>query len=270
MFPIFDGPNQGSHRIHPTKLIVLAVLGLCALVLGSFILTFQLLVIHKKKQRGLLGSLNTVPNSTPNKPAQSSSNNKNKNNNKLGGVSGSTASSAPASASNAEQKTKNTIRSSQPTEGYWRQVQSFLRDWKDAAVYPPDPSDHHTYSTDWMVQNSAEYRRRSGSGSGSGKSGGRDSARFYPRMALERAAEAGHPMAQHYLANAHSRGNYDYDYDYDYKYEHKHEHEYQNGSSSAASLVEDLYVFDEWLPTSGENTRQVDKAYLLWYMIQCR
>eukprot|EP00536_Pseudo-nitzschia_multiseries_P015330 jgi/Psemu1/42030/gm1.42030_g len=91
------------------------------------------------KQRGLLGSLNTVPNSTPNKPAQSSSNNKNKNNNKLGlaqsssnnknknnnklgGVSGSTASSASASASasalNAEQKTKNTIRSSQPTGAY--------------------------------------------------------------------------------------------------------------------------------------------------------
>eukprot|EP00536_Pseudo-nitzschia_multiseries_P003416 jgi/Psemu1/236676/estExt_Genewise1.C_520112 len=80
-------------------------------------------------------------------------------------------------------------------------------------------------------------------------------------------------MAQHYLANAHSSGIWPVpaavgggDYDYDYKYEHEHEHEYQNGSSSAASLVEDLYVFDEWLPTSGENTRQVDKAYLLWHM----
>jgi len=166
-------------------------------------------------------------------------------------------------------------------EAYWRQVQAFLWDWKDAAVYPPDPSDHHTYTTDWMVRKSSEYRGsyfgnkhahahahahahgwNKTKTSGSGNRNHYDAYHLYPRLALERAAEAGHPMAQHYLANAHSSGIWPVP-----ATGGGDDHvSYSSSSPRSPPLVEDLHVFDEWLPSSGEHTQQIDKAYLLWHM----
>mmetsp|Transcript_32742 Transcript_32742/g.36653 ORF Transcript_32742/g.36653 Transcript_32742/m.36653 type:complete len:987 (+) Transcript_32742:212-3172(+) len=245
-------------RISATKLIILAVLGFVALILGSIVLTFQLQVIQEKNKRGIIGH-------------------------KLEGDSSSRDSDDSKTAiEELTEKSRYTIKNSIPTgaydtrlwnlypapeggnwktigEAYWRQVQSFLRDWKDAAVYPPDPSDHHTYTTDWMVRESSEYRSYYPSKNNNSTG---DAHYFYPRVALERAANAGHPMAQHYLANAHSSGIWPVPA--------------LGGSGSvddlesalliASSLVEELHVFDEWLPQARDDHPQINKAFLLWHM----
>ena len=244
------------------KLLVLAVLGFFALVLGSIVLTFQLQVTHEKSKRGILGRKL-----------------------KKDGVDDSKM----VLESDLTEISRNTIKNSVPTgsydirlwnlypapeggnsktigEAYWRQVQSFLRDWKDAAIYPPDPSDHHTYSTDWMVRKSSEYRSSSFSPSNNNTSD--DAYYFYPRLALERAANAGHPMAQHYLANAHSSGIWPVPAVGDGGGGGSGE-DFESSSqstSAASSLVEELHVFDEWNPPAREDHPQINKAFLLWHM----
>jgi len=244
-----------ARRFPTTKLIALAVLGFAALVLGSIVLTFQLQIIQEKSKRGL----------------------------KTGKKSKAKVDSLNDSEAKTDQSTTRqetvpistlTIKSSVPTgaydirlwnvfpapeggnlktvgEAYWRQVQAFLRDWKDAAVYPPDPSDFHSESTVWMVRKSSEYR-----GSYANTTSN-DAYHFYPRLALQRASDAGHPMAQHYLANAHASGIWPV------PSMGGGQDEY---TSFGGSPVEHLHVFDEWLPTEGDHTRQIDKAYLLWHM----
>ncbi|VEU41626.1 unnamed protein product [Pseudo-nitzschia multistriata] len=256
-------------RLPTTKLAVLALLGFCALVIGSIVLTFQLLVIEEKKQRGLLGQQKILKSNVKNTHSPTSR-------------SAEAAGPSPTDFEKRLKTSKYTVKQSLPTgafdirlwnifpapeggnyktigEAYWRQVQAFLRNWKDAAVYPPDPSDYLTYSTDWMVRKSSEYR---GTHFGSqNKTSGNDAYHFYPRLALERAAEAGHPMAQHYLANAHSSGIWPVP-----ATGGGEKYDSSRQESPFASLVKDLHVFDEWLPTSGEHIRQIDKAYLLWHM----
>jgi SEL1 protein len=261
-----------------TKLIILATLGFFALVMGSIVLTFQLRIIQERKRRGLFGQRNNN-NGMANKNGGSSNSKRNVNSN------GNDSNTPPAS--NSGFLKRHTIKNSVPTgaydirlwnlfpapeggnyktigEAYWRQVQAFLRDWKDAAVYPPDPTDYHSYTTDWMVRKSSEYRAGSHSNNNKTSSSGNDEDAFhsYPRHALERAADAGHPMAQHYLANAHASGIWPVPVMRGGKDEYM--------SSSADSLVENLHVFDEWLPTSSggddNHSRQIDKAYLLWHM----
>ena len=262
-----------ARRIPYHKLLALAILGFGALVLGSIVYTFQLQVIQEKKKRGLLGQHKNGKKSandaeTPNAPKEDVKSNESKRSPDL----------IPASS--------RTIKSSVPTEAYdirlwnvfpapeggnyktigeayWRQVQAFLRDWKDAAIYPPDTSDHHSASMDWMVRKSSEYQGSfSGQTNTTSNKNSQNAYHLYPRLALERAADAGHPMAQHYLANAHASGIWPIpatggggD-----------EYISSNNKESANSPVESLHVFDEWLPTSGDHSRQIDKAYLLWRM----
>lgn len=277
-------------RIPTTKLIILAILGFAALVMGSIVLTFQLRIIQERKKKGLLGQrknngmANNGGSSNPKDDVNSNGNDSNT----------SPASSSTSTDSNSGFLKRLTIKPSVPTgaydirlwnlfpapeggnyktigEAYWRQVQAFLRDWKDAAVYPPDPSDYHSYTTDWMVRKSSEYRGSSYSSKSNNNnktsSDGEDPYHFYPRLALERAADAGHPMAQHYLANAHASGIWPVpamggggdEYTVSSN---------NNNKESANSLVENLHVFDEWLPSSSgdDHSRQIDKAHLLWHM----
>ena len=238
-------------RIPATKLILLAVLGFLAIVLGSIVVTYQLRVIQEKKKRGITGhKSSSVDDSGSEKTNTSWLTNKK-----------STATipydirlwNLYPAPEGGNQKTIG--------EAYWRQVQSFLRDWKDAAVYPPDPSDYHTYATDWMVRQSSEYRA---SYSPKNNSTSGDAYYFYPRLALERAANAGHPMAQHYLANALSSGIWPVPAvggDGSGSREDSESSPY-----TASSVVEDLHVFDEWLPSAREDRSQINKAFLLWHM----
>ncbi len=248
-------------RLLTNKLIILAILGFAALVLGSIVLTFQLQIIQERNKRGLHGAKKSA------KPPN---------------AGGATVATDSKASSKELPLTTLTIRNTKPTEAYdirlwnafpapeggnfktvgeayWRQVLAFLRDWKDAAVYPPDPSDFHSYTTDWMVRKSAEYRASS-SRSNTTNNNSQDAFYFLPRLALEKAADAGHPMAQHYLANAHASGIWPVPAmgGDDYSSE--------TTRTQADSPVQDLHVFDEWLPTSGDHSRQIDKAYILWHM----
>ncbi len=254
-----------ARRIPTAKLVVLAILGFAALVLGSIVLTFQLQIIQEKNKRGLQGRQKKGGKSgkdgttkTPNNlDDKTGGDNKFKSQEEMAPVSSLTVKfSQPTEPYDirlwntfpaAEGGSYKTIG-----EAYWRQVQSFLRDWKDAAVYPIHPSDFHSESTDWMVRKSSEYRTNKANATNN------DAYHFYPRLALERAADAGHPMAQHYLANALASGIWPIPAIGGGSDEYT--------SSSVNSLVENLYVFDEWLPTDDEHTRQIDKAYLLWHM----
>ena len=248
-------------RFPTNKLIILAILGFAALVLGSIVLTFQLQIIQERNKRGLHGAKKSAKPST------------------TGGATVATDDESKKSSKELPPPTL-TIRNTKPTEAYdirlwnifpapeggnfktvgeayWRQVLAFLRDWKDAAVYPPDPSDFHSYSTDWMVRKSVEYRSSSKSNT---TNTSQDDFYFLPRLALEKAADAGHPMAQHYLANAHASGIWPVPAmgGDDYSSE--------TMNTRTNSPVQNLHVFDEWLPTSGDHSRQIDKAYILWHM----
>lgn len=266
-------------RIPTTKLIILALLGMAALVLGSIVLTFQLLVIQEKNKRGLIGQRRNAKSVIADNGGSTISNDKvNPNDSNTPPISSSTSNNRDSGVLNSL-----TVKSSVPTgsydirlwnlfpapeggnyktvgEAYWRQVQAFLRDWKDAAVYPPDPSDYHSYTTDWMVRKSSEYRSSYSSKNNTLKS--EAAYNIYPRLALERAADAGHPMAQHYLANAYVSGIWPVPAMGGGGDEDRSSHD----KKSANSLVENLHVFDEWLPRSVDDTRQMDRAYLLWQM----
>ncbi|OEU19800.1 hypothetical protein FRACYDRAFT_181523 [Fragilariopsis cylindrus CCMP1102] len=117
-----------------------------------------------------------------------------------------------------------------------------------------------------MVRKSSEYRSSSFSPSNNNTSD--DAYYFYPRLALERAANAGHPMAQHYLANAHSSGIWPVPAVGDGGGGGSGE-DFESSSqstSAASSLVEELHVFDEWNPPAREDHPQFNKAFLLWHM----
>jgi TPR repeat protein len=80
----------------------------------------------------------------------------------------------------------------------------------------------------------------------------------YPRLALERAAQAGHPLAQHYLANAHASGIWPVGRDDDDNDDSTKHNKRQSRQQ--------LHVLDEWLPTNHEDHPQVTKSFLLWHM----
>jgi len=262
-------------RVPTTKLIILAILGFGTLVLGSVVLIFQLQVIQERSKRGLVGQRRKNAKNVVTENGRSSNSEENLNDDD--------SATSPESLSSSDRASSLTVKSSVPTgsydirlwnlfpapegghyktigEAYWRQVQAFLRDWKDAAVYPPDPSDYHSYTTAWMVRKSSEYRS-SYSGRNNNSSHSESAHHFYPRFALQKAADAGHPMAQHYLANAYASGIWPVPAT-------GGGDEYLSSSDieSANSLVENLQVFDEWLPSSDTSLRQLDKAYLLWHM----
>eukprot|EP00535_Pseudo-nitzschia_heimii_P008299 CAMPEP_0197190636 /NCGR_PEP_ID=MMETSP1423-20130617/22035_1 /TAXON_ID=476441 /ORGANISM="Pseudo-nitzschia heimii, Strain UNC1101" /LENGTH=938 /DNA_ID=CAMNT_0042643061 /DNA_START=37 /DNA_END=2850 /DNA_ORIENTATION=+ len=256
-----------------TKLIILAVVGFGALVMGSIVLTLQVQVIEEKNKRGIAVEKKKASGTNSNSKSDANGNDS---------MTPQTSSSS-SNNGNKEFLKNLTVKNSIPTgawdirlwnlypapeggnfktigEAYWRQVQAFLRDWKDAAVYPVDPSDYNSYTTEWMVRKSSEYRSFSSKNNMTTNNG--NLQHFYPRLALERSAEAGHPAAQHYLANAHASGIWPVsaiggDESAYISSDHK---EYAN------SLVEKLHVYDEWLPSSGNHLRQIDKAYLLWHM----
>jgi TPR repeat protein len=125
---------------------------------------------------------------------------------------------------------------------------AFLKDW-DVAVWPTDPFNYRASLTAWQVQSpSAHFDTRKST------SNRNHTLSPYPRMALERAAHAGHPMAQHYLANAHASGIWPVPAG-------PQEHQ-----KSSPRLVEDLNVFEEWNPSAHGNHPQVTKSFLLWHM----
>ncbi|KAG7369158.1 Sel1 repeat-containing protein [Nitzschia inconspicua] len=140
-------------------------------------------------------------------------------------------------------------------EAYWRQVVAYMKDW-DVAVWPADPTDYRASLTAWQVQGPSAYYAKTSSGHNNNTN---RTFSPYPRLALERAAHAGHPMAQHYLANAHASGVWPVPAG-------PYEQQQSSATSSTPPLTEDLHVFEEWIPSAHGDHPQVTKSFLLWHM----
>mmetsp|Transcript_2916 Transcript_2916/g.6477 ORF Transcript_2916/g.6477 Transcript_2916/m.6477 type:complete len:1052 (+) Transcript_2916:225-3380(+) len=273
------------------KLVILATLGFCAVILGSAVLTLQLRVTTEKHKRGLLkgrngnGNGNGVGGSNNQKKTTQSSDasdNSHRNLNDIysyskddkgGGLNGSPTTSTIATTVKQSLPTQpwdihqwaNDFPPREPTsvkssgDAYWSQALSFILNW-DGYLYP-DFGGEYTTTFDWSVPHWSEYGHLSS----------------YPRFALEKAAKAGNPMAQYYLGNAMASGIWPVPPG--------------GGSSSSTSpishqpsLETQLEVFDEIIPHRSSHDRgddhddhdvaqktttnhpQVTKSYLLWHM----
>ena len=218
-------------QINTTKLIVLSVLGFCALVLGCAVLTLQLYVQQLKQKHGISNS-RRLPRDDVVVDTK--------------GVKGKVP------------FPKTTIKHSQPTnadeihlshrfpppaetsiktsgEAYWRHAAAFLKEW-DVLLTDSDNDDIIGAGNRdrMMIPEASEYlSERNGTA--------------YPRLALEKAAQAGHPLAQHYLANAHASGIWPV-------------------SVADEMTTDELHVFEEWLPNNQGDHPQVTKSFVLWQM----
>jgi TPR repeat protein len=86
-------------------------------------------------------------------------------------------------------------------------------------------------------------------------------------LALQLAANAGHPTAQHYLANAHASGIWPVPAGNMLEQSPSMLATSSHGQQQQQQLlVEDLHVFDEWIPTAHADHPQVAKSFLLWHM----
>ena len=256
------------------KLVILATLGFCAVILGSAVLTLQLRVTTEKHNLGLLkGGRNGKGNGreinknkrTTQSPDRSDNSHRNLNDihsynrdDKGGGPTTATTTvkqSLPTQPWDIHQWA-NDFPPREPTsvkssgDAYWSQVLSFVLNW-DGYLYP-DLGGEYTTTFDWSVPHWSEYGHLSS----------------YPRFALEKAARAGNPMAQYYLANAMASGIWPVPPG--------------GGRSDPPSLETQLEVFDEIIPHRSShggnpddhddirkkttNHPQVTKSYLLWHM----
>lgn len=264
--------------ISTTKLFVLAVLGFCAVLLGGAVLTFQIRVTMEKQKRGLF-------------PGQKFRNNLHRQQRQK--------QQQPSQLSQQQdgqhpQWPRTTVKWSSPTgswdlnlgtvfpapdgssfktrgDAYWHQVQAFLRGWD---VMPDRETDFFGGTTAWQAPGQSSYQ-----GGGSGIGGSRAShpaappndvtAVAYPRLALELAADAGHPTAQHYLANALASGIWPVPAGggavappaFGGVGEGQKE-----PAAAAATGDAPLHVFDEWTPSTHGDHPQVARSFLLWHM----
>ena len=240
--------------VSTTKLLILAILGFCALVLGSAVLTLQLYVQQErfnqkkvfqypiKKRTGTMTKL--LPESGGTSTAQS--------------TTASTIQATSSTIKSARPISSNDIRldsSSFPPQGkssklaqdaYWRQAARELQQWD--ALWPlHNPSDDKGGS-----------RRRSWTTASNPYSPRRGSDGVSAHYALQRAAESGHPHAQLYLANAYASGIWPFphsngdDDDETATKNNKSSHEAEDRKESGSGTVlSSLYVSDEWSPSQG-------------------
>lgn len=146
-------------------------------------------------------------------------------------------------------------------EAYWHHVQTYLRQWD---IMPDIDTDFFAGSTAWQAPKLSSYGV-GGGGVGSSQTN-QYNATTYPRLALQLAADAGHPTAQHYLANAHASGIWPVPEGHNTLDWSVPMTATTNGHGQSQQLVEDLHVFDEWIPSSHADHPQVAKSFLLWHM----
>ena len=238
--------------VSTTKLLILAILGFCALVLGSAVLTLQLYVqqerfIHQKNSfhHPIINKKRTAGTTTTKLPP---------------GTAGTTSTqSTTTTTTTIPATTTTTIKSARPIssndirlsssyssppqgkniklaqDAYWRQAARELQQW-DALLLLP------------LYNRNDDYDKR-----GSSSSGG-VSAHF----ALQRAAELGHPHAQHYLANAYASGIWPFprvnggdDEITTKSNKTSHTAAEDSNSSGRGALPSSLYVSDEWSPSQA-------------------
>jgi SEL1 protein len=260
------------------KLVVLATLGFCAVILGSAVLTLQLRVATEKQKRGLLGGGRTRKKATTTKSA-AAANRRDNDVTYREGESGESASATTTRSTTIKQSLPaqpwdvhlwaNDYPPREPTsvkssaDAYWSQALSFILNW-DGYLYP-DLGGHYTTTLDWSVPHWSEFGNRAS----------------YPRLALEKAAKLGNPMAQYYLGNAMASGIWPVPAGGGAGPKSTDNLQDGNKKRHGQQLLEtELEVFDEIIPhrmedsasynqktvTMSTNHPQVTKSYLLWHM----
>lgn len=120
-------------------------------------------------------------------------------------------------------------------EAYWKQAASFLQDW-DSILLNSNQESSHPHHQDLLIPTLENYKQ----------------VPYYPHLALERAAEYGHPLAQYYMANAHASGIWPFD-----------NIDSTTTTSTTTTAVTKLQVMEEW---SNQEHPQVAKSFVLWHM----
>jgi TPR repeat protein len=222
-----------TRQISTTKLIILALLGLCAIILGGAVLTLQMQVLTLQQQ------VQTT------KHHQTGTKKKNMNNKKR-------SSSSYGDDDDGTNSVRRTVQSSRPTqirlsnaypppdptsfktvaEAYWNQALYAMKDWNIVSYANSPPLLSSTYTSNNNNGTSAIF-------------------------ALQQAARAGHPEAQYYLANAMASGIWPVDDD-DGNNDDDHSHH------SHTTTTHRLHVTDEWISTVPH--RQLQESYLNWHM----
>jgi TPR repeat protein len=247
VFPFFCfNVDDNNNMTAPTsKLIIIAILLACAVLLGSGVLTLQIFVNLERQKRRPVGSAS---------PGIISSSNNNNNNiiASGGGTSSSTATGTlqpplPASHSsyNLLKYAPDGSRHATSSKAYWNLARIFLKEWDalqdDTGEFDDDDDDLVP-----LLSRASFYNQTA--------DGGSSVLLASPIESLQRAAKAGHATAQFYVATAHASGIWPVPL-----------LAQESLSSSSSQTTRKLIVTDEFTDTHSSKA-QLTMAYLYWHM----
>jgi TPR repeat protein len=241
-----------------SKLIILAVMGFVAVVLGTGVLTMQLRVRFAQDKARLMkgtsttskvGMTNNRRGGGSNSHGANGANGANTDDDDVDGDESS--SSSPQDSTDSDnflylqylqrQATRTGSSYQESAKAFWKMAQAFL-DWD--IVSDSDSDDHHHHGLKLTAQDfyngtAASYMETS------------------PTLYLQQAANAGHPTAQLYLANAYASGIWPF-----------RDYSIGSGSGSGSRTTPNLTVPDELIlhPHTPQERQQLTDSYLLWHM----
>jgi TPR repeat protein len=216
-----------SRPVSTTKLVILALLGLCALILGSAVLSLQLQVLTLRQQV---------------QPAKRQASANKRSSSEYDGDNDGDGDGDEFVRRTIQSSKATPIRLSQtypppdPTsfktvgEAYWNQVLYAMKDWNvvdSPLLLLNNNNNNNNYNSTDAV------------------------------FALQQAAQAGHPEAQHYLANAMASGIWPVEAASTYNDDDDDDSHHQRNPHL-------LHVTDEWISTNPR--RQLQESYLNWHM----
>ena len=227
------GHANNNNNIPTTKLVILALLGFCAVILGSAVLTMQVHVLSLRHEIQLQQEQQRSGGQDDRKSSSAS-----------GGDNTYDSEEISTTVQSSEHTPINLARQYPPPDPtsfkmiggtYWNRVAQALKNW-----------DVMTSTSD-MPKIAASYTAETG-----GLKMNSTTANYEPNeeavFALEQAAKSGNPEAQHLYANALASGIWPFN----------------NANLDRSKATRHLQVTDEWISTSPRN--QLHESYLNWHM----
>lgn len=276
-------------EINTTKLLVIAILGFCAIILGSAVLTLQLFVTQEKRRLGVLGiRYNTNKKNLAQQPTTTTPPYPGKTTAAAAATVVTTIKpSQPISSKDLHLNQKSPPNGRNPhtiQQAFWRQAAIFLQKW-DVLLLPSGGgsvanNNHEDYYFLYSDDDEEDEDGRSTDEPpllipphmGSSSSSSSPSSSFLALWALQQAAQAGHPMAQHYVANAYASGIWPIHLEDNNN--HNNNDKKKNDASAQDNNVHHgenginytLHVFDEWSASAIGSHSQLNKAFIYWHM----
>jgi len=227
--------------VSTTKLFILALLGFCALVLATVVLTLELYVRQEQYKLGISGKrVSNRPKKTGTKLTGtnglgSSSSSSTASIGTSTTTSGTTSTTAMKNNNGKSEGSRTAIKSSQPItpedirlsssfqstppqgqniqivqDAYWRQATRGLQSWDSlvlSSLFGKNNDNDDSDNGDKHYYYNYYHEQHYGASSSSSSHRGNNQVDGdTPLFALQRAAALGHPHAQHYLANAYASG----------------------------------------------------------------